>query len=199
MTRLRTLLFPAVPGILLAGTLLSSCAGKKTTSDTTMAAEHYMPLQTGNHWVYNYDAGGEPLRQVLLVTGTEEHRGHSWAVVQTAIGEGTTPEKTLLRTEGSRLLMYHPRLDEEIVQVDFAALEPDSAHEEIAYIKKKAQRVEIAGKTLHNCVVTGSAYSDAGVTTYAPGIGPVQEYWFRGHRELASATIGGRAVFPDAE
>ncbi len=196
MKRTPARFIPAAFGALLAGALGSSCSGSGSAAETILA-EEYMPLHTGNEWVYHYEIPGEErLRQSVRVTGTEEHRGHRWAVVMTAVGDRNPPEKTLLRTEGPRLVLYHERLDEEITQVDFSRTTLDSAAMETARVLRRERKVRIAGKDFAQCVDVAGGYADAETATYAPGIGPVEEYWFRGRRELARAVIDGKNVLP---
>ena len=177
-----------------ASALLSSCSGSKKSQEMTNQAELYMPLAVGNEWEYAYGLGDENRTQTIRVVGTQQFDGNTWYVLQTSFSDRELADTFHLRNQGSRLLRYRTNAKQEMALADFARNTIDSSELSMAVVTKRNHVAENEGKTWTDCVVIATGYVDAEVGTYAPGVGLVQSYWFRGRKELRRARINGKEM-----
>lgn len=173
---------------------MSACSGTQGNQKAEGLASRYVPLSVGNEWVYDFGLEGNKQVQTIRVTGTQEFNGKTWYIIRTLFDGKEQPDTLHWRTQGSKLLFYHTRMGTVMTLIDFARTNADSNDLSVAYVSQKDQTTTIREKTWANCVVTSSGYVDAEVATYAPNVGLVQSFWFRGRRELIRATINGKTV-----
>lgn len=171
--------------------LLIGCAGSGSKGENAemMTAENFIPLAVGNQWVYNYGFDESPSRLEVTVVGTTSRGEKEWfQVVQTFDGKPAV-DTMLLRNEGHRHITYLASSKSELVLIDFSLTKMDSIMMETSFVKERNKSVEVEGKTYSGCVVVNPAFVDGEVGTYAPGVGLVEAWWFRGRKRLVSARI----------
>ena len=179
----------------LAGALLvSACSSSKEAKNQMVLAARYMPLEVGNEWVYDFGLENNRQTQTIRVTGTQEFAGKTWYTVREFFDGKEQADTLHLRTEGSTLLLYHTRLGQVMKLVDFAQTQVDSSSPEVSYVSTAHHTQVVGDRTWENCVVTSSGYVDAEVATYAPNVGLIQSFWFRGRKELVRARINGKVI-----
>lgn len=181
--------------IALAGALLlNACASTRDETNAVRRASQYMPLAVGNEWVYDFGLENDKRTQTIRVTGTLEFAGQTWYVVRESFDGKELADTLHLRTEGSQVLLYHTRMGKIMKLIDFAQTEADSSSPEVSFVSTANHTQVVGDRIWENCVVTNSGYVDAEVATYAPDVGLVQSYWFRGRRELVRAKINGKVI-----
>jgi hypothetical protein len=181
-------------GIVLTIVSVGGCSGADSTTESTMRAADYMPLQVGNEWVYRFEAGDDVTSQRVSITSTRQHDGQTWYVQNTSLTNRPGVDTMLVRVDGTRLWAYRPATDQILLLCDFGRTSPVDSDDDIHYVKESGRRVTISGRTFDSCIVTASALADAPVTTYARGIGPIESYWFRGRKQLVRATVNGDEI-----
>ena len=117
-----------------------------------------------------------------------------WFQVEYTFQGSSTADTLLLRNDGHRHIAYLRSLKEESVLIDFSKTELDSAKLEMAVVKEQNKVVEIESRTYAGCVVVSSGFMDAGVETYAPGVGLVESWWFRGRKKLVGGIVNGKKI-----
>lgn len=157
-------------------------------------AEEFIPLTVGNQWIYNYGFDDNPSKQQITVVGSITRDGTEWFQVEYTFQGSSTADTLLLRNDGHRHIAYLRSLKEESVLIDFSKTELDSAKLEMAVVKEQNKVVEIESRTYAGCVVVSSGFMDAGVETYAPGVGLVESWWFRGRKKLVGGIVNGKKI-----
>ena len=172
--------------------LLSSCSGSKESANNQgMGAERFMPLAIGNQWVYSFASGPGSAEHTITVVGTTELNDKRWYLVEYTIASLNSQDTLLLRNDGDRHIAYLESQGEELVLIDFGRTTLDSTSMETAYVQEQDKTTTVRGQIYTGCVVVNSGFVDAEVATYAPGIGLVESWWFRGRKELIKARING--------
>ena len=177
--------------------ILAGCSGSKENAEASGKADRYIPLAIGNTWGYRFDAGDIVRKQLIQVVGTTKRDGTTWFLVETRFeGQPTiTIDTSLMRNVGHQHILYLTYQQEEMTLIDFGRTEIDSVELSLGYVRQQNQEKEIGKHTFTDCVVVASGHVDAEVGTYAPGVGLIESWWFRGKKQLAYAKIDGKEHF----
>ena len=176
--------------------LLFSCSSSKTEEGKRIVrmAEEYIPLAVGNQWIYTYGLDANPTRQEVTVVGKKVIDGITWYQIEYSFPVDGDADTILLRNDRERHIAYLVSMNQETILIDFGRSSLDSTSLETAVVKETGKTVEAGGNTYSDCIVISSGFIDAGVDTYAPGVGLVESWWFRGRKRLVGGRIAGKDI-----
>jgi hypothetical protein len=176
--------------LFLAATMVAGCA---SSAVEPMGDASYYPLAVGNWWAYS---GVTHPRDTATyrVTGESTINGRMYAIVESTYGlDGGSSIVSFYRADASGRVYRVEDLTaappSETLVVDPSLAEGESVGTTVLVRKNLSDTVR-AG-VFQQCHEFHEVDMETSGTTYAPGIGPIRRFWFRGVHELAQAFVNG--------
>jgi hypothetical protein len=176
------------------GALLGIACASDPTGPASGSSE-YFPLDVGNRWTYVSELSDSSIH-TFRVIGTQSHAGYTYATLVWEHPRQLEPDTLYYRADANgRLYWRQSGISEG--SSDLLMLDPLMEEgEKIDWTRTTAKDSTdtVPAGVFDGCIEVAHEGMEASGETYAPGVGPIRRWWFKGFIVLREAVIRGRKI-----